>query len=99
MNPVAPDPPSELVQKKKVVEESTRTERQMITSLLLWTLKERDGIMCLKEGIAIPLMEEFCVSHRTLRRIWNHALEDSNNFEGSDREFLTSQLKRSHCGN
>ena len=95
MNPVAPDPPSELVQQKKVVKELTRTERQMIISWLLWTLKERDGIMCLKEEIAVPLIEEFHVSHWTLRRIWNHSLENSNNFEGSDPQFLTLLLKRS----
>ena len=71
MNPVAPDPPSELVQQKKVVKELMRTERQMIISRLLWTLKERDGNMCLKEEIAVPLMEELHVSRWTLKRIWN----------------------------
>ena len=79
MNPVAPDPPLELVQQKKVDKELTRTERQMIISRLLWTLKERGGIMCLKKEIAVPLIEEFCVSRWTLRRIWNRALENSNN--------------------
>ena len=98
MNPFAPDPPLELVQQKKVVEELTRTERQMIISRLLWTLKERDGIMCLKEEIAVLLMEELHVSRWTLRRIWNRALENSNNFEGSDPQFLTSLLKQSNCG-
>jgi hypothetical protein len=98
MSPVAPDPPLELVQQKKVGKELTRTERQMIISRLLWTLKERDGIMCLKKEIAVPLMEEFHVSRWTLRRIWNRALENSNNFEGSDPQFSTSLLKRSNCG-
>ena len=98
VNPVDPDPPSELVQQKKVVEEFMGTERQMIISRLLWTLKERDGIMCLKEEIAVPLIEEFHVSRWTLRRIWNGALEDSNNFEGSDPEFLMPPLEQSNCG-
>ena len=79
MNPVAPDPRLELVPQKKVGKELTGTERQMIISRLLWTLKERDGIMCLKEEIAVPLMEEFHVSRWTFRRIWNRALENSNN--------------------
>ena len=70
----------------------------MIISRLLWTLKERDGIMCLKKEIAVPLMEEFHVSRWTLRRIWNRALENLNNFEGLDSQFLTLSLKRSNCG-
>ena len=98
VNPVAPDPPLERVQQKKVGKELTRTERQMIISRLLWTLKERDGIMCLKEETAVPFIEEFHVSHWTLKRIWNGTLEDSNNFEGSDPEFLTSLLEQSNCG-
>ena len=61
MNPVASEPLLELVQEKEVGEELTRTERQMIISWLLQTLKERDGNMCLKEEVAVPLMEEFHV--------------------------------------
>ena len=90
MNSVAPEPPLELVQEKKVVGELTRIERQMIISRLLWILKERDGIMCLKKEIAVLLMEEFHVSCWTLKRIWNCAQENSDNFEGLDPQFLTS---------
>ena len=69
----------------------------MIISRLLWTFKKRDGNMCLKKEIAVPLMEVFHVSRWTLRRIWNRALENSNNFEGSDPQFLTLPLKQSNC--
>ena len=79
MNPVALDHHEEVVHRKNVGKELTRTERQMIISRPLWTLKERDGIMCLKKEIAVPLMEEFHVSRWTFRRIWNRALENSNN--------------------
>ena len=98
MNPVAPNPLLELVQQKKVGKELTRPERQMIISWLLSTLKGRNGNMCLKKEIAVPLVEEFHVSCWTLRRIWNGALENSNNFEGSDPEFLTLLLEQSNCG-
>ena len=69
MNPAAFDPPQDLVQEKKVGKELTRATRQMILSWLLWTLKERDGNMCLKKEIAVLLMEEFHVSPWTLKLI------------------------------
>ncbi len=67
MNPAALDPPQGLVREKKVGTELTRATRQMIISWLLWTLKERDGNMCLKTEIAVLLMEEFHVSPWTLK--------------------------------
>ena len=57
----------------------------MIISQLLWTLKERDGIMCLKEELAVPLIEEFCVSPKcpTRHKKFLHQ-RDSNFFLQTD---------------
>ena len=67
MNPVALDHHGEVVHRKKVGNEVTQTQRQIIVARRLWSLKSRDGNMCLEEEIAVPLMEEFRVSRWTLK--------------------------------
>ena len=79
MNSVALDHHEEVVHRKKVDKELTQTQRQLIVARRLWSLKSRDGNVCLSRKIAAPLMEEFRVSRWTLKRISIRALENFNN--------------------
>ena len=79
MNSVALDHHEEVVHQKKVGKEFTQAQRQIIVARRLWSLKSRDGNVCLSRKIAVPVMEEFRVSHWTLKRISIRDLENFNN--------------------